>query len=64
MLRECAPNGTQRLATHSRVFDLNGKTFHGPKGNTWRDFLVRKLVSQLEIDPDCAKKHFPNIPFR
>ena len=64
MLGKCAPNSTARLAKHNRIFDLGGKTYHGPKGNTWRDFHVRKLVSQLEIDRDCAQKHFPNIPFR
>ena len=63
MLADCAPDATARVATHSRVIGLNGKVYHPPKDNPLASFHVRKLVSQLEIDRDCAKKHFPNIPF-
>ena len=64
MLKDCAPDTTTRVATHSRIFEFNGKTCHPPKDNPLASFHVRKLVSQLEIDRECAKKHFPHIPFR
>ncbi|MCY4025120.1 MAG: hypothetical protein OXH75_02260 [Acidobacteria bacterium] len=64
MLAKCAPGWTIRLATHSRVIQFKGKTYHLPKDDPMPSFQVRKLVSQLEIDAACAKKHFPNVQFR
>lgn len=55
---------TVRLATHSRVIHFKGKTYHLPKDDPMPSFQVRKLVSQLEIEAACAKKHFRNVQFR
>ena len=64
MLGKCAQGSTIRLATHSRVIQFRGKTYHLPKDDPMPSFQARKLVSQLEIDAACAKKHFPNVQFR
>jgi hypothetical protein len=58
MLKECAPNSSVRLATHSRVVDFNGKVYRTlPKFDKIELGHVRKMVRHLGINPDCAKRH-------
>jgi len=68
MLEECAPGNTRVLKTHHYWIEYRGKSYRSlPKGAHGRTDpeiqapFVRKLVSQLEISPECAKKHFPFI---
>ena len=66
MMDECAPGYDIRLARHSEKWSLSGKSLFLPKTNRGRlevGYLI-KVVSQLEIDKDCAARHFPNVTFR
>ena len=47
-------------------WSLSGKSLFLPKTNRGRlevGYLI-KVVSQLEIDKDCAARHFPDVTFR
>ena len=64
MLKDCAPESTVRLGTHRYVAKYNGKACHFPKGSSTLEVgHLKKIVSQLEIDLDCAGRHFPSVPF-
>ncbi len=66
MMDDCAPGYDIRLARHSEKWSLSDKSLFLPKTNRDRlevGYLI-KLVSQLEIDRDCAAQHFPNVTFR
>jgi hypothetical protein len=66
MMDECAPGYDIRLARHSEKWSLSDKSLFLPKANRGRlevGYLI-KVVSQLEIDKDCATRHFPDVTFR
>ena len=54
------------MARHSEKWRLSGKSLFLPKADRGRlevGYLI-KVVSQLEIDKDCAAQHFPDVTFR
>ena len=60
MLKDCAPEFTLRLATHSRVVKYNGKVYPSlPKHKDIELGHIRKMIQYLGIDRDCASKHLP-----
>ena len=64
MMDDCAPGSTRREGTRRYVARYEGKVHHFPRGDrTLEVGHVKKIVTQLEIDRDCAKKHFPNVTF-
>ena len=64
MMDDCAPGSTRRLGTHRYIAKYNGKAVHFPKGDTTLEVgHLKKIVSQLEIDRECARRHFPTVLF-
>ena len=66
MMDECAPGYSILSARHSQKWSLSGKSLFLPKVDRDRlevGYLI-KVVSQLEIDKDCAAQHFPDVTFR
>lgn len=58
MLMKCANGYEMRMATHSRVITYKQRVFRAfPKYDEIEIGYVRKLVRNLEIDKDCAKKY-------
>ena len=69
MLDACAPSWTREETVHYYCIKWRGKTYpslpkggHGKTGQ--KKYLakvyvghIKHMVRQLEIDPDCAKKH-------
>ena len=46
------------------MLTFNGKVHQPPKGNrTLEVGHLKKIVTQLKIDRDCAKRHFPAVSF-
>ena len=59
MLDECASGYTIRLANHFRIVTYNKKVFPTlPKYENIEIGHVRKMVRHLEINRECAAKHF------
>ena len=65
MLEQCAPGNARVLKTHHDWIGYKGKMYRSlPKGAHGRTDpeikapFVKKLVSQLEINLECEKKHF------
>ncbi len=64
MLKECAPGYSCRDGRRRTVVKFNGKVHQPPKGDrTLEVGHLKKIVTQLEIDRECAAKHFPNVSF-
>ena len=68
MLRECAPEYAIEDKTHLRWIRYRGKCVRvsqGPHGagNNYEIKIgqARGIVTQLEIDFDCARKHLPQL---
>ena len=68
MLKECALGHTVEDKTHLRWIRYQGKcvrTSQGPHG-AGNDYEIkigqaRGIVTQLEIDLDCARKYLPQL---
>ena len=64
MLDECAPGYTARDGKRRTVLKYKGKVHQPPKGNrTLEVGHLKKIVTQLEINRECAKTHFPDVSF-
>lgn len=64
MLDDCAPGHESRDGKRRTVLKYQGKVHHPPKGDrTLEVGHLRKIITQLEIDRDCAKRHFPAVSF-
>lgn len=62
MLEDCTPGFTSRLATHSYVIKWGGRIYRSlPKHDNLELGYIRKLVRSLQINPECANKHFPGL---
>lgn len=75
MLRRCAPGFETRILTHRRLVTLNGRTYRalnlgthsdrGPRESSAEIPLgkVEGLIRHLQIDPNCARTHLPQLRF-
>ena len=70
MLDDCAPTHTRRIGTHRVVVNYRGQAFFGlPKGPGGGGEVIavveyskiRRLSRELELDPECVKRHFVDI---
>lgn len=68
MLKDCAPGHTIEDKTHLRWIRYRGKCHRAPQGphgagNNYEIKIgqARGIVTHLGIDPDCARKHLPQL---
>ena len=50
------------MRRHSRVVQYNGRTYRAlPKHDDIELGHIRKMVRYLQVEPDCAAKHIPDV---
>jgi hypothetical protein len=69
MLDDCAPGYRAVAREHNFLVTFNDRSYpslprgeHGKRENPEiQKGHIRHLIRQLEVDPDCAKKHLPQL---
>jgi hypothetical protein len=72
MLDDCAPGHTRKAREHNHCIQFEGRIFpslplgkHGKRKNPQIEAgHVKQMVRQLEIDPDCTKRHLPQLKLK
>lgn len=69
MLDSCAPGYTRKLREHNYVVRFQDRSFPslplGPHGKRENPPIqmgkVKQMVRQLGLDPECVKRHLPQL---